>query len=81
MQKTSASPNRRTAHSAGIVHSALCIALVVFAANADIPATLEKNTDYVVDGETGAGPSKIVKDGNTLYCQIKHEVGTVLSLR
>ncbi len=33
---------------------------------ADIPSTLEKNTAYVVDGETGSGPSKIFVENASL---------------
>lgn len=59
--------NRRARHSFCIVHSALCFfSLVAFAASAEIPATLEKDTAYVVDGETGAGPAAIYVENASL---------------
>ena len=49
-------------------HSALCIAafLASRTAEADIPTTLSKNTDYVVTGETGAGPKQIYVENASL---------------
>ncbi len=66
--------NRRARHSFCILHSAFCIVhyalcisfLVAFAARAEIPATLEKDTAYVVDGETGAGPAAIYVENASL---------------
>ena len=58
----------RIRHSSLVTrHFLFCIAaLVAFAARAEIPTTLEKNTAYVVDGETGAGPAKIFVENASL---------------
>ena len=56
-----------TPHSAFcIVHYALCIAALALTATAAIPTTLEKNTDYVVNCETGAAPTKIFVENSSL---------------
>ena len=49
-------------------HSALCIAafLASRTASAEIPTTLQKNTDYVVNCATGAAPSQIFVENASL---------------